>query len=236
MTNIVISIVGRSGTGKTTLLEKLVNELVKRGWRVGTIKHDVHGFTIDHEGKDSWRHKKAGAAITVISSPFSVAVMKDTDHDAEIDELVTKYFEDVDIVLTEGYKRSKKPKIEVFRKEAYNDLLCTDDDNLIAVATDTQLDVNVPQFNINDAREIVDFIEKQYLANRNRELIMLEVDGKPISMKPFLQTMLINAISGMIRSLDGCEEHKKIVVRIETGQDEKKVGRTNNLNKELSVT
>lgn len=236
MTDIVISIVGRSGTGKTTLLEKLVNELVKRGWRVGTIKHDVHGFTIDHEGKDSWRHKQAGAAITVISSPFGVAVMKDTDYDAEIDELITKYFEDVDIVLTEGYKRSKKPKIEVFRKDAYNDLLCSNEDNLVAIATDTRHELDVPQFDINDAKGIADLIEEKYLSTRNHELIMLEVDGKPIAMKPFLKVMLINAISGMIRSLNGCEEHKKIVVKIETGRDEIKGGRTKNLNKELSVT
>ena len=69
----IVSIVGKSGAGKTTLIEKMIPELKKRGYRVATIKHDVHGFDIDHEGKDSWRHKKAGAHATIISSPWKVA-------------------------------------------------------------------------------------------------------------------------------------------------------------------
>ncbi len=218
MTDVVISIVGRSNTGKTMLLEKLIRELTARGYRVGTIKHDVHGFAIDHEGKDSWRHKHAGAAMTVISSPKQVAVVKDVDHDAEIDELVARYIDDVDIVLTEGYKQSKKPKIEVFRKAAYADLLCSDGDNLIAIATDSRHNLDVPQFDLNDAKGLVDLIEENYLARRARELITMEVDGALVPVKPFLRTMLLRSISGMISALRGCAEPKKIIIKIETGK------------------
>ncbi|OGQ40569.1 MAG: molybdopterin-guanine dinucleotide biosynthesis protein B, partial [Deltaproteobacteria bacterium RIFCSPLOWO2_01_FULL_42_9] len=83
----MVSIVGKSGSGKTTLLEKVVAELTKRGYRVGTIKHDVHGFEIDHEGKDSWRHKMAGAKTVVLSSPDRVAVIKDVDEEWLPDKL-----------------------------------------------------------------------------------------------------------------------------------------------------
>ena len=215
MTDIILSIVGRSNTGKTTLLEKLVIELTGKGYRVGTIKHDVHGFDIDREGKDSWRHKKAGAVVTVISSPTKVAVIKDVDSDAEIDQLVERYMDDVDLVLTEGYKRSKKPKIEVFRKEAYDDLLCSDGDNLIAIATDWHHDMDVLQFNINDSKGLSDFIEEKFLKRNRNEMIALEVDGRIVPMKPFLRSMLINSISGLIQALHGCSDAKKIVIKIE---------------------
>ena len=80
----IVSIVGKSDSGKTTLIEKLLPELGRRGYRVATVKHDVHGFEVDREGKDSWRHKKAGAHTVVISSPLKVAVIRDVDHDAEL--------------------------------------------------------------------------------------------------------------------------------------------------------
>ena len=83
----VVSIVGKSDAGKTTLIEKLIPELVRRGYRVATVKHDVHGFDVDREGKDSWRHKQAGAHTVVISSPEKLALIRDVDHDADLAEL-----------------------------------------------------------------------------------------------------------------------------------------------------
>nr|NIR17513.1 molybdopterin-guanine dinucleotide biosynthesis protein B [Desulfobacterales bacterium]NIW15817.1 molybdopterin-guanine dinucleotide biosynthesis protein B [Candidatus Bathyarchaeota archaeon] len=109
----IVSIVGKSGSGKTTLLEKLIPELTGMGLKVGTIKHDVHGFEIDHPGKDSWRHKQAGSRITIISSPQRIGMVMDVDHDHTLDELAS-FFSGVDIILTEGYKRENKPKIEIF--------------------------------------------------------------------------------------------------------------------------
>ncbi|MBN2467250.1 MAG: molybdopterin-guanine dinucleotide biosynthesis protein B, partial [Deltaproteobacteria bacterium] len=104
----VVSIVGKSDSGKTTLLEKIVTEITRRGYRVGSIKHDTHGFDIDHKGKDSWRHKQAGSSTVVISSPWKLAVVKDTDQDTPLNHLAATYFDDVDIIFTEGFKREAK--------------------------------------------------------------------------------------------------------------------------------
>ncbi len=165
----VVSIVGKSDSGKTTLLEKLIGELSRRGYRVATIKHDVHGFNIDHEGKDSWRHKRAGATLTIISSPKKVAVIEDVDHDHEIAELRERYIRNVDLILTEGYKRNPHPKIEVFRRELHRELLCGAGDNLLALASNQVMDIGVPCLDINDAQGLADLIEETFLRPPGRD-------------------------------------------------------------------
>ena len=159
----IISIVGESGSGKTTLIEKLIPELKKRGYRVGTVKHNVHGFQIDHEGKDSWRHKKAGADLTIISSAHLVALVEDVDRDMSIDEICEKYVKNVDIILSEGFKGNPFPKIEVYRSELNRELLCQKEDNILGIAADTDINIGVPCFDINDAKSIVTLIEKKFL-------------------------------------------------------------------------
>jgi molybdopterin-guanine dinucleotide biosynthesis adapter protein len=163
MTIPIVSIVGKSNSGKTTLLEKIITELVRRGYRVATIKHNVHGFNIDHEGKDSYRHKNAGASVTIISSPHQLALIRDVDHDYTFDEIRDNYIKDVDIILTEGFKINTYPKIEVFRSELKRELLSDKEDNLLAVASDVQLELNVPCLDINDPVSIVDLIECIFL-------------------------------------------------------------------------
>lgn len=158
-----VSIVGKSGSGKTTLIEKLIHELKKRGYRVATIKHNRHGFDVDHEGKDSWRHKKAGAQMTVIASPIQVAVIEDTERDYEISELIENYIHDVDIVLVEGFKSNTYPKIEVFRSVSGHDLLYTQHNNYIAIASDQPFDIGIPSFDINNVTAIADLIENSFL-------------------------------------------------------------------------
>lgn len=165
----VVSVVAKSGTGKTTLLEKLISHLKQKGYRVGAIKHDAHRFDIDREGKDSWRLTRAGADTMVISSPAKLAVVK--QHTAEKEpgpaDIVEAYFEDVDIVLTEGFKKNSYPKIEVHRRERSDSLLCRGDVNdpaLLAVASDESLDLDVPVFDINDTEGICDLIATRFLA------------------------------------------------------------------------
>ena len=159
----IVSIVGKSGAGKTTLIEKVIPELKRRGHRIATIKHDVHGFDIDHEGKDSWRHKKAGAHATIISSPWKVALIEDVGKDHEIAELRDRYIRDVDVILVEGYKGNPYPKIEVNRAETKRELLCTKEDNLIAIVSDQPLDIGVPCLDIDDVTGLVDIIEESFL-------------------------------------------------------------------------
>jgi molybdopterin-guanine dinucleotide biosynthesis protein B len=153
----IVSIVGNSGSGKTTFIEKLIPELVRRGLRVGTIKHDVHGFEMDKPGKDSWRHKQAGASTTLISSPKQIGMVKDVNHDHKPDELLT-FMPGMDIILTEGYKRGDKPKLEIFRPEIEKEPLCKDDENLLALISDTNVDLGVPRFSFKDMDGIVDFL------------------------------------------------------------------------------
>jgi molybdopterin-guanine dinucleotide biosynthesis protein MobB len=163
MTIPIVSIVGKSNSGKTTLLEKIISDLVARGWRIATIKHNKHGFNIDHEGKDSYRHKKAGAHTTVVSSPHQLALIQDVDHDHSFEEIRDKFIHNADLILTEGFKVNNYPKIEVFRAELKRELISTKQDNLIAVASDVKLDLDVPCFDINDPKVIADFIEIKFL-------------------------------------------------------------------------
>ena len=160
----IVSIVGRSESGKTTLIEKLIPELRRRGYRIGTIKHTHHAFEMDQAGKDSARHRSAGAETVILASPGQVAMIKSTGSGA-LDGLI-RYFEDVDLLITEGYKRGKAPKIEIVRKAVGAELLCRHDPDLIAVATDANLDVHVPVFRLNDPLPIADFIEKRFLGQR----------------------------------------------------------------------
>lgn len=159
----IVSIVGKSNSGKTTLLEKIISLLVQRGYRVATIKHNRHGFNIDHEGKDSYRHKQAGAHMTVVSSPHQLALVQDVDHDHSFEEIRDKYIQDADIILTEGFKVNDYPKIEVFRSELKRELISKKEDGLIAVAADVKPDAGVPCFDINDAKAVADFIEQTFL-------------------------------------------------------------------------
>ena len=159
----VVSIVGKSNSGKTTLIEKMISELVRRGYRVATIKHNRHGFEIDHEGKDSWRHKQAGARTTVMASPLRVAVVEDVDRDLDIGELVDRYIRNADIVLSEGFKKNPFPKIEVNRSQMNQALLCSPADNLLAVCSDRPLTAGVPCLDINDIDGLVDIVERRFL-------------------------------------------------------------------------
>jgi molybdopterin-guanine dinucleotide biosynthesis protein B len=210
----IVSIVGTSDSGKTTLIEKLVPELVRRGYRVATIKHDVHGFEVDREGKDSWRHKQAGAHTVVISSPQKLALIRDVDHDAELVELRDKYIQDVDIILSEGFKKNSQPKIEVFRKERRRELLCTREDNLLAIASNQPFNIGVPCFDLEDARGIVDLIVEKFLKGEKSPPVQLKVDGKDISLSPFVQKSIIATVRGMVSALRGCESPKNVEIRI----------------------
>ena len=154
----IISIVGLSGTGKTNLLERLIPEFTRRGFRVGTVKHHRHRFEMDQPGKDSWRHKHAGAALAIISSPYRIGMIKDVDHDHRPEELAP-FFCGVDIILTEGYKQDHNPKIEVFRPKADGgEPILRDDVHLVALVSDAKVDLDVPKFSTDDIEALADFV------------------------------------------------------------------------------
>ncbi len=162
----IVSFVAKSGTGKTTLLEKVITELKRRGYRIGVIKHDAHRFDIDHPGKDSHRLTAAGADTMLISSPEKLAIVKQHTESPPVEELIATYFGDVDLILTEGFKKSGLPKIELHRKERSPTLLCRGeqhDPSLLAVASDEPLELDVPILDLNNPMQVTDFIEKNII-------------------------------------------------------------------------
>ena len=156
-----IAVVGNSGAGKTTLLERLIPALKGKGLRVGVVKHDAHRFDIDHPGKDSHRLTAAGADTTMITSADKLAMVKRHAASPPIEELLERYFADMDLVLVEGFRGSSLPKIEVHRKEFHRALICRgerNDPGLAAVASDEPIELDVPVLDLNDPEAIAEFI------------------------------------------------------------------------------
>ena len=152
----IFSVVAFSGTGKTTLLEKLVVELKSRGLRVAVIKHDAHEFDIDHEGKDSWRFTRAGADVTVVASESKAAIME--NRHVPIESLIDR-ISDVDIILTEGYKSGKWPRIAI-RRSATGKPLPIPAEDCFAIVTDVPAEagaaVGAPCFGLDDICGLAD--------------------------------------------------------------------------------
>ena len=211
----VVSFVGRSGSGKTTLIEKVVGELTARGLRVGTVKHDAHGFEIDHEGKDSWRHKRAGAVAVVLASREKIAVIRDTDREWTPLRLVETFLGHVDVVVAEGFKESGFPKIEVIRKAHSTERVREGDELVVALATDVDgLAPGVPVFDIDDFRGVADLIEKEIIGGCTPATVSVIADGEPVELNAFVEGVLREGVSGMTRTLKGCGDASEIEIRI----------------------
>lgn len=163
----VISIIGRSNSGKTTVIVKVIKELKQRGYRVGTVKHDVHGFNIDVPGKDSWKHAQAGADAVMIASSNRIALIETTPGEKPINELVT-YFKNVDVVITEGFKKENTPKIEVFRSKLYDEPVLKKGDNVLAYVVDNPAGFksDKPVIEWNDTKRLADLIEEEFLQKK----------------------------------------------------------------------
>jgi molybdopterin-guanine dinucleotide biosynthesis protein MobB len=166
MTVKAVAFVAKSGTGKTTLVERVIPRLKERGYKVGAVKHDAHRFDIDHPGKDSYRFTAAGADLMVISSSEKTALVERNTTSPPVEDLLSRFFGGMDIVLVEGFKKSALPKIEVHRKAWSGSLLCRGAENdpmLLAVASDGPLEVDVPVLDVNDPETVAAFIEEKFL-------------------------------------------------------------------------
>lgn len=166
---LALSFVADSGTGKTTLIEALLRELKTRGYRVGAVKHDAHKFEIDHAGKDSYRFTHAGADTTVIASDTKVALVSRLAQPLRVEEIIERHFQDVDLVLTEGFKASSLPKVLLFRSDLSTDLRSLKnrvEGEFVAIATnspqDALLDEGVPVLDLNQPQLIANFIEEKF--------------------------------------------------------------------------
>jgi molybdopterin-guanine dinucleotide biosynthesis protein MobB len=155
----IYGIVGYKNAGKTGLMERLVTEITGRGFTVSTLKHAHHSFDVDHPGKDSYRHRAAGAHQVLLSSRARWALMTEIrGKDEPPLTALLQRLDPVDLVLVEGYKRDAHPKIEAFREEPGNPLIATDDTTIGAVASDTALTLDRPVFDLNNTAAIADFI------------------------------------------------------------------------------
>ena len=155
----VYGVVGWKNAGKTGLMERLVTEIAGRGHSISTVKHAHHTFDIDHPGKDSYRHRSAGAREVLLSSRNRVAIVQELRDSPEpgLKELLGR-LHPVDLVLIEGYKRDDHPKVEAHRAETGNPLIAPNDPTIRAVASDVPLDIDVPVIDLNDTEAIADFI------------------------------------------------------------------------------
>lgn len=156
----IFGVIGWKNNGKTTLVERLVGEIRARGHSVSTIKHAHHAFDVDQPGKDSYRHRQAGAGEVLVSGGQRWALMHELNGAAEptLEELLSK-LEPVDLVIVEGFKQDAHDKLEVYREESGRGLIVRDDDRICMVASDTPIDdLAIPVIDLDDVAAITDFV------------------------------------------------------------------------------
>lgn len=156
----VVCFVGSSRAGKTTLIENIVPEFKARGHRVAVIKHALHGFIVDKKGKDSWRFSHAGADIVVLASKDRIYLVQQLAEETPLDQIISIFKEQVDLVLVEGYKRSSWPMIEIVRSSV-NSRLIQRPEELLAVVSDLQYELDIPQFFFEEVKSIINFLIEQ---------------------------------------------------------------------------
>ncbi|WP_166417555.1 molybdopterin-guanine dinucleotide biosynthesis protein B [Cochlodiniinecator piscidefendens] len=156
----IFGVTGWKNNGKTGLMERLVSEIIARGFTVSTVKHAHHSFDVDQEGRDSFRHRAAGAQQVMLSSNNRWALMTELREAEELSlEELLKQLNPVDLVLIEGYKADRHPKIEAHRAEIGKDLIARSDDSIVAVASDIALEgIDVPVIDLNDTNALADFV------------------------------------------------------------------------------
>ena len=209
----IISIVGKSHSGKTTLLESLIAELKQRGHKVAIVKHSHHANDLDTASKDTWRFTKAGSEISAINSLDHLAIYRRTDDYFDPQEISNFVLWDFDIILTEGFKGSNYPKIEVHRSEQGKDLL-TDPEQLLAVVTDEPLDIAVPQFSREDIAGIAGIIEDTINTGKRENNIDLIVNGANIPVSPPLQDLLTRTLFAILPLPQGNGEVKNLHISL----------------------
>ena len=214
---LAISVVGRSKSGKTTLLENLIGELKRRGHNLATIKHSIHDFDLDHPGKDSWRLAKAGSDAVVLSSPRKLALIKPVHRDVTLEELFHLIGKGFDLILVEGLKNSSLPKIEVHRREQ-GDLQCSPQE-LFAVVTDEPLDIAVPQFSPGEVGPLADLVEQKSLAWHQTDETVLIVNDVPLPLDHLAEGVIHKTLLEMVSALTGVEQVTSLRISLRRGQD-----------------
>lgn len=218
----IISVVGLSSTGKTTLLEKLIQELKQRGYRIAAIKHAAQELDMDKPGTDSTRLAQAGADAVWVSSTHGLYMHRRMKRDLRLEELSYYAGPGFDLILAEGFKESAGPKIEVHRKVIGGEIISLPH-QLLAVVSDEPLDVDVPLFSWEEIGELAELIEANFLAEPPAEAEMeLFVEEKPIALNPFMVNILNRTVSAMVSVLKGVGEIRSVSLHFKKNTESKR--------------
>jgi molybdopterin-guanine dinucleotide biosynthesis adapter protein len=207
----VIAFVGRSNSGKTTLLEKIIPELISRGYRVATVKH-VPGHLVEPaDERDTQRHLAAGSGTTVINSPDKLIIIKPQKQESTLFDIAWSLSENFDLILAEGFKNSSVPKILVHRREAGSPPEALS--RVAAVVSDEPMGLDVKQFGLEDIVQIVDFIAETFIAP-SRSRVDLRINGEPVALSSYPREIMASVMETMAKSLKGVGEIKELEFRL----------------------
>jgi molybdopterin-guanine dinucleotide biosynthesis protein B len=176
------------------------------------VKHSPGSIDIDKPGKDSWTFAQAGSDAVVVSSPDKLVLIKTVDHDPKLEEIFHVVGVEFDLVLVEGFRKGKAPKIEVHRKEFGEDLLCSTKE-LSAIVTDGLVDTDVPQFRLTDTQAVADFIEENFILESEGDTFLF-VNGRQVVMKPFVKDIIAKVLVAMISTLKGVGNIRNLDISI----------------------
>jgi molybdopterin-guanine dinucleotide biosynthesis protein B len=213
----VVLIVGEKASGKTSLMEKLIAELSRRGFRVGAFKHSSHHLDFDREDKDTGRFARAGAHAVAASEASMVAFYRTTEELWDPERLRDRFFEDVDIMLGEGFRHAPLPKIAMLGKG--EDVSNIEKHGLLAVVADAPIKSELPRFSMHEISALADVLEKQILLKKEKREVTLYVNGRKITIKPFIKDFFLNTISAMVASLRDTEEASRITITIDLAEN-----------------
>lgn len=213
----VVAIVGRSRSGKTTLIRKLIPELAERGYRVATIKHAPKRLALDEQSKDSRRHLRAGSLATIVCGKDRLILEKPTAKEAGLEEAVDLLGEDYDIILVEGFKQAGATVIEVHRKEVGP--IIKGQKKRLAIITDEPLDIRLRQYDINDIKGVADIIEQGFI-KPNRKRVALYINGKKVALTAFPRRLVTGTVLAMASSFKGVDKIKSLRISLEQSEED----------------
>lgn len=217
----VISIVGSVKSGKTFFIENLVVEMKRRKYKVAAMKHTSHSFEFDQPGKDSYLLKECGSDAGGIFSSDRIALVKDFKGEENILKLAFDYFYDMDLVLIEGYRKAKLPKILILSStDADKEIEKFERDQITAVVGEKEISTDLNYFGKYEIKKVADFIEENFIKTRKEDEIDLVVNDKPVELNNYLKKLIGNVITGIIKSLKGVEEKIELVeIRFKKGKE-----------------